>query len=104
MILTGVRGILSCAHEPINADVFGGELHGHSYEIWAWFENPDGAADVRIFQAALGGLLKAWDHKILPPELATGEALAKAISLLAKCRKVEVRRPLEGIGAEWTAE
>jgi hypothetical protein len=104
MILTGVRGSLSCAHEPINADIFGGEIHGHSYEVWAYFENPDGSADVRIFEAELKSLLALWDHKILPPELSTGEAIAKAIGTLAKCARVEVRRPIEGYAAEWRRE
>lgn len=99
--LTGVRGQLSCAHEPINAELFGGETHGHSYEVWAWFENPDGQADVRVFQAALKIMLAQWDHKTLPPDLATGEALARAIGTLAKCVEVEVRRPIEGISAKW---
>lgn len=100
MILTGVSGILSCAHEPVNADIFGGELHGHSYEVVAWFENPNGA-DVRAYQASLKALLALWDHKVLPVELSTGEALAAAVGTLANCVAVEVRRPLERIYARW---
>lgn len=100
MILTGVGGVLSCAHEPINADIFGGEMHGHSYEVTAWFANDDGA-DVRMFKKAFETLLATMDHKTLPPELATGEAIARRFGLLAKCVKVEVRRPLERIYAEW---
>lgn len=98
--LTGVGGVLSCAHEAINADVFGGELHGHSYEIIAWFENDD-AADARVFQAALNGLLKHWDHKVLPPSMATAEAIAEVIGTLGKVREVEVRRPLERLYARY---
>lgn len=101
--LTGVRGQLSCAHEPVNRELFGGETHGHSYEVWAWFENPDGQADVRVFAASLKTLLALWDHKVLPPELATGEALARAIGTLAKCVEVEVRRPIEGFSARWVS-
>lgn len=100
MTLTGVGGILSCAHEPVNADVFGGEVHGHSYEIVAWFE---GGGDARVYQAALTTLLKQWDHKTLPPEIQTGEAIARAVGLLANCVEVEVRRPLERIYARWEA-
>ena len=98
--LTGVGAVLSCAHRPINADVFGGEVHGHSYEIIAWFENDDGS-DVRIFQAALNALLKQWDHKMLPDELATGEAIARAVGCLNKVVEVDVRRPLERLYARW---
>jgi hypothetical protein len=76
MILTGVGGVLSCAHEPINVELFGGELHGHSYEVIAWFQNDD-CADVRVFQAALNTLLKLWDHKVLPTELGTAEQIAR---------------------------
>lgn len=101
MMLTGVGGVLSCAHAPINADIFGGETHGHSYEVIAWFENEDGA-DVRMFQKSFETMLKTLDHKTLPPELATGEAIARRFGLLAKVVKVEVRRPLERIYAEFT--
>ena len=103
MILTGVGGVLSCAHEAINADIFGGEMHGHSYEVTAWFENDEGG-DVRMFQAAFFALLKTMDHKVLPPELATGEAIARRVGLLNKCVEVEVRRPLERIYAKWRPE
>lgn len=98
--LTGVRGTLSCAHLPVNPELFGGETHGHSYEVWAWFDNPGGDKDVRIFKATLDTLLAVWDHKVLPPELATGEALARAICSLANCVEVEVRRPVEGFAAK----
>ena len=98
--LTGVGGVLSCAHEPVNAELFGGETHGHSYEVIAWFEN-DHDADVRTFQASLNTLLELWDHKMLPPDMATGEAIAKRIGTLNLCVVVEVRRPLERIYAKW---
>lgn len=100
MILTGVGGILSCAHPPVNADVFGGETHGHSYEVIAWFHNNDGR-DVRAFQAALDQLLAQWDHTTLPESMARAEDIAVAVGTLANCVKVEVRRPLERIYAEW---
>ena len=99
-LFSGVRGVLSCAHNPINADVFGGEVHGHSYEVEAWFRNDDGR-DVRIFSAMLSTLLKNWDHKLLPDELATAEALAKAVGRLNNCVEVEIRRPVEGLFARW---
>lgn len=102
-VLTGVTGILSCAHQPINADIFGGELHGHSYEVTAWFTNDHGA-DVRIFEAALRTLLDQWDHRLLPVEISTAEAIAAAVGTLAKCIEVEVRRPLERFHARWRAE
>jgi hypothetical protein len=102
-MLTGVGGVLSCAHEPVNADIFGGELHGHSYEVTAWFHNDEGA-DARVFQASLNTLLKLWDHKVLPPEMATAEGIARAVGTLGKCMEVEVRRPLERLHARWIAD
>lgn len=99
--LTGVGGVLSCAHPPVNADIFGGELHGHSYEVTAWFTN-DCREDVRVYQAALNTLLAQWDHKTLPHELSTAEEIARVVGTLAKCVEVEVRRPLERIHARWS--
>lgn len=90
--LTGVTGVLSCAHPPVNAEIFGGEIHGHSYEVTAWFTE---GGDVRVYQAALDSMLKQWDHKTLPPELATAEAISRAVLRLVGCKEVEVRRPLE---------
>lgn len=100
---TGVGGVLSCAHHPVNSDIFGGELHGHSYEVIAWFTN-EHREDVRVYQAALNTLLAQWDHKTLPLHLSTGEEIARAVGTLAKCVEVEVRRPLERIYARWRAE
>lgn len=101
--LTGVGSVLSCAHNPINADVFGGETHGHSYEVIAWFRNDDGR-DVRTFQAALNQLLRQWDHKTLPDGMATAEDIARTVGLLAGCVEVEVSRPLERLYARWAAD
>lgn len=102
-VLTGVGGILSCAHEPVSPELFGGELHGHSYEIVAWFDNARGPRDVRILKAALDTLLAQWDHKVLPAELSTGEAIARAVGMLANVVAVDVNRPLERIYARWEA-
>lgn len=101
-LLTGVGAILSVAHPPVNADVFDGEVHGHSYEIVAWFRH-DAGQDARVFQKALHALVAQWDHKTLPAELSTGEAIARTVGVLANCVEVEVRRPLERIYARWSA-
>lgn len=100
MITSTVTGILSCAHEPINADIFGGQVHGHSYEVTAEFAN-DAGADVRIFKVSFDTLLATLDHRLLPSELATAEAIARYFGVLNKCVFVEVRRPLERLGARW---
>lgn len=93
--MTGVGGVFSASHNSPE-----GVLHGHSYEVWAWF--PKG--DARELQRMLRAVLERLDHTHLPDELAWGEALAEHIAgqLPGSC-EVEIRRPLERIGARWTA-
>lgn len=100
MILTGVMGTLCCAHHPVNADIFGGAMHGHTYEVWAWFDNECGR-DVRILQASLDEMLKQWDHKVLPRELSTMEAIAAAVGVMANVIETEVYRRPERCAARW---
>jgi hypothetical protein len=93
MRLTGVGGIFSASHHSPE-----GVLHGHSYEVWAWFPQ----ADARSLQQQLESVLACLDHTHLDTELAWGEALAEHVaSRLPSCVEVEVRRPLERIGARW---
>jgi hypothetical protein len=93
MKLTGVGGVFSASHESPE-----GVLHGHSYEVWAWF--PRG--DARDLQAGLNRVLQELDHTHLPERLSWGEELAEHIGgRLPDCLEVEVRRPLERIGARW---
>ena len=95
MRLTGVGGIFSASHNSPE-----GVLHGHSYEVWAWFPQ----ADARDLQERLNEVLAALDHSHLSDELAWGEALAEHLARqLPNCLEVEVRRPLERIGAKWKA-
>lgn len=101
---TGVGVVLSVAHHPVNPELFGGETHGHSYEVIVWFDNVAGPRDARMCQAAVETLGKQIDHTTLPPDLATGEALARYFAVLANVVEVEVRRPLERIYARWRPE
>ena len=95
MRLTGVGGIFSASHNSPE-----GVLHGHSYEVWAWFPQ----SDARGLQERLNEVLAALDHSHLSEELAWGEALAEHLARqLPNCLEVEVRRPLERIGAKWMA-
>ena len=97
MTLTGVGCAFSAAHHPPE----GGEVHGHSYEVVAWFE---AGQDARVLQRMLAAAVDLFDHKLLPPELASGEAMAEHIGQsLAGCVEVEIRRPLERIYARWRA-
>ena len=97
MILSGVTGSFSASHHSPE-----GDLHGHSYQVTAWFRNED-HRDARCFKAALGVVLAQWDHTVLPPALAWGEDIARAVGTLANCVEVEVSRPLEGFHARWRA-
>ena len=98
MRLTGVGGVFSAAHHPPE----GGDVHGHSYEVVAWF---DSGEDARVLQARLAEILAPLDHIVLPPDMASGEAIAEHVGRgLSGCREVEVRRPLERIYARWIAE
>lgn len=93
---TGVGGILSASH----LDRLSGKTHGHSWEIIAWHrcENDN---DAVVLQNHLVNLLKAWDHTVLPPELARAEDIAAAVLKLSppSCVEVEIRRPLERLYA-----
>lgn len=94
--LTGVGGIVSAAHRARD-----GRLHGHTWEILAWFPAGRNAVDLK---AALDSVLAAWDHGELPDALAWGEDLASAIGgALAGCVQVDVARPAERIFARWHA-
>ena len=97
MRLTGVGCTFSAAHHPPE----GGELHGHSYEVTAWFEAGE---DARVLQARLAAAIEPLDHKVLPPELASGEAMAEHVGRsLDGCFEVEISRPLERMYARWRA-
>ena len=98
MRLTGVGDIFSAAHQPPE----GGDVHGHSYEVTAWFAAGE---DARLLQARLAAVLEPLDHTVLAAELASGEAIAEQIGRnLAGCRQVDVSRPLERIYARWIAD
>jgi hypothetical protein len=97
MKLTGVGGVLSCAHTTPD-----GGLHGHSYEVVAWFRHGhDAEALRRHLQVILDGL----DHKVLPDPIRWAEELAEAIgTALPGCIAVDVNRPAERLFAKWTNE
>lgn len=102
--LTGVGAILSASHR----DQVTGQVHGHTWEVTAWFRH-DGT-DQSIRKHQLDKMIATLDHRCLPDRIAWGEALAKHIgenmeygwstgdpNLVA----VDVNRPLERIYARW---
>jgi 6-pyruvoyl-tetrahydropterin synthase len=96
MTETGVGGILSASH----MDRLTGVVHGHSWEVIVWHRCVD-ENDAVMLQMHLHTMLQAWDHSVLPPELARAEDLAAAIMALSppSCVEVEIRRPLERLYA-----
>jgi len=97
MKLTGVGGVLSCAHTTPE-----GGLHGHTYEVVAWFRHGyDAEALRRHLQTALDPL----DHKVLPDPIRWAEELAEHIGrALPGCITVDVKRPGERLFAKWISD
>jgi 6-pyruvoyl-tetrahydropterin synthase len=89
--LTGVSAVLSAAHRSRE-----GVMHGHTWEIIAWWEAGE---DALVLQQRLRDYLKIFDHTVLGDDIAWGEALGTAMIHGLDCVEVEVRRPLEGIFA-----
>ena len=95
MKLTGVGGIFSAAHQPPE----GGDVHGHSYEVIAWFAAGE---DARVLQARLAAVLEPLDHRVLAANWRRARRSPSMIGRnLAGCRQVDVSRPLERIYARW---
>jgi len=88
---TGASCVFCAAHT--NPD---GQVHGHSYEVTAWFSR----REVLSAQRELAALLSEVDHGVLPARLSLAEDLAAWVLVsLPECVAVEVRRPLEGVHA-----
>ena len=98
--LTGVGTILSAAHH----DKSTGKIHGHTWEVVAWFHY-DGT-DFAVRKYLLDQVVSRLDHNCLPDKIAWGEALARYIgdainSEHDSCIAVDVNRPIERIYARW---
>lgn len=93
--MIGVGWHFSASHR----DVVRKELHGHSYEIIAWFP-ADPPRDAIALQETLKGALRAFDHQTLPDHLSRAEDLAVAVmGLLGDCVGVDISRPSERLFA-----
>jgi len=90
-VSTGVGAVLCAAHRDQN-----GSLHGHTWEIIAWWAGAPNAGEKR---AQLNLYLSCFDHGFLPDSLAWGEHLAARIAQDLGCIRVDVNRPLERIYA-----
>lgn len=79
------------------------ELHGHTYEVVAWWP-ADPSQDALMLQRTLQNALAAFDHKTLPPEITRAEDLRKAIvARLTGCVGLDIGRPVERLFVSWRA-
>lgn len=95
--LTGVGGFFCAAH----SDLARGVVHGHTWEVTAWFTGRPNAAHR---QEQLGFILRKIDHTELGVELSWGEDIAAYIARQfydPACVQVDVSRPLERLYARW---
>lgn len=92
-VSTGVDGVICAAHEDEK-----GQMHGHTWEVQAWFDAGD---DAQVHKNSLFLALEDLDHSVLPKHLISGEALSAEIinRLGERCRRVLISRPKEGIHA-----
>lgn len=89
--LTGAGAYFSASH----FDSVRQELHGHTYEVVAWWPSSD-ERDVIDLQKALQAVLLAFDHKTLPSYLTRAESIATAIAAqLPGCVEIDISRPIE---------
>lgn len=98
-VLTGVGGFFSAAHRDHDT----GALHGHTWEVTAWFRR---GTDATIRACRLQGILARLDHSELPARLAWGEDIAEWVGREfddSACVAVDVARPAERIYARWEA-
>ena len=92
--LTGAGWYFSASHrDPVRQ-----ELHGHSYEVMAWWPS-EPARDAVCLQETLKGALKGLDHTTLPDELTRAESMARFIMQLVGAVRVDVSRPSERLSA-----
>ena len=90
---TGVGWYFCAAHK----DVETGKLHGHTWEVTAWFRSAKNAIEL---QEELKSVLLQYDHTELSDDMAWGEAISKDICLkLDGCREVIISRQAERIYA-----
>ena len=89
--LTGAGWYFSASH----FDQVRQELHGHSYEVMAYWPAAP-YRDARVLQETLKDVLKGFDHKTLPEALSRAEDMAAAIGgLITDCVRVRLWRPVE---------
>ncbi len=85
-VQTGVGAIFCAAHN----DGYG-RVHGHTYEVTAWFPAGDDAIELK---RRLEDALRDFDHALLTEPWA--ERIAESLRVkLPDCLEIEIGRPLE---------
>ena len=94
--LTGAGWFFCAAHrDPVRK-----ELHGHSYEVMAWWPLREGH-DACFLQDLLKQALVGIDHTTLPDEFTRAEDIARLIgSKLPGAIRIDISRPIERIACE----
>lgn len=89
----GVEGRFSASHH----DPLSGALHGHDYVVTAWFA-AEPYRDARVHEVGLHEVLSAHlDHRLLPPELHSMEAIrSRLLQLVPNVEDIDVARPVIG--------
>ena len=93
-VLTGATAILSAAHRAAD-----GRLHGHTWEITAWWR---AGGDALVLQDRLARWVAQIDHDVLPRGLSLSEEIAERAGRDLNAEEVLVWRSGERIGARWT--
>lgn len=89
--MIGVRARFSAAHrDPLQSAA---PVHGHSFEVVAWFISGDAVALQRRTERAVSVL----DHRLLPVALSRSEAIGAMLMRELGAAGAEVNRPVEGI-------
>lgn len=104
--LTGARAVLKADHR----DQASGVVHGHEWEITAWWNWTGTSAEIRQHQ--LESTLKHFQGNCLPDRLAWAENLAAYVGTNMEhgwsvgdpdCVAVDIVRHKEGLLARWEA-
>jgi hypothetical protein len=96
--LTGVGTVISASHKDRDTGV----LHGHSWEVIAWFVSGNA---VRL-QEDLKQVCATFDHSVFADELAWAENFGAHIlrCMGVSCVEIDVNRPLERVFAKITRD
>lgn len=98
-ILSGVGAVLRAEHRNRTT----GKVHGHEWEVRAWFYYDGTDAEIRKYQ--LEEALRPYQGTCLPDALAWAEQmvawLAAVLNGGADCRRATISRHQEMLYAEW---